>query len=261
MKNNVYDLYHKFSEIRKQGWIKTKSNDLQGVGFTFERLVDKEVDNFCLPDYKGIEIKTFELYTRQVIHLFNATPDGDFLYPIERVLDSLGYPDTKEHKYKVFNMCAKGDEFTYCGYYKKMILKVNYDEKKIDFVAYRNNYNLNIGISWSFKLLEERLNLKLKYLAVIKARSNVINKEKYFRYEHFDFYVMKDFNTFIRLIEDGTIKITFKIGIFRSGKRVGQIHDRGTGFSIKYEDLEKLYEKIDFKDYGKINTNNNQILS
>ena len=252
MLNPAIDLYRKFNEIRKQGWIKTMSNDLQGVGYTFETLIGKEVDNFYLPDYRGIEIKTFELYTRRVIHLFNATPDGDYLYPIERILNTLGYPDTREHKYKVCNIAAKGNEYTYCGLYKKMKLEVNRANKKIHFIAYRDDKDLNIGVSWSFDLLKERLDLKLRNLAVIKARSRIENGEKYFKYERIDFYIMKDFNTFLDLIENGTITITFKIGAYRSGKRMGQIHDRGTDFSIKYNDIEKLYDHIEIKDCRKI---------
>ena len=262
MLNPAIDLYRKFNEIRKQGWIKTMSNDLQGVGYTFERLINKKVDNFFLPDFRGIEIKTFELYTRRVIHLFNATPDGDYLYPIERVLDKLGYPDTKEHKYKVCNIAALGNEFTYCGLYRKMILQIDYEKEKINFIAYRDGQNLDIGVSWSFELLKERLGLKLKNLAIVKAKSRIENGDKYFLYDRIDFYIMKDFKTFLSLIEDGTIKVTFKIGAYRSGKRSGQIHDHGTDFSIKYNDIEKLYEKIDITEYWRIQDptdGNNQI--
>ena len=253
MNSSVLDLYNKFNEIRARGWIKTMSCDLQGVGYTFERLIGKEVDSFYLPDYHGIEIKTFELYTRRVIHLFNVTPDGDYLYPIKRVLDTLGYPDTKEHKYKVCNIAAKGNEFTFCGYYKKMKLEIDYINQKVNFIAYRDGRDLDIGISWSFDLLKERLDLKMRKLAVIKAISKMENGDKYFKYERIDFYKLKDFDTFLKLIEDGTITVTFKIGTYRSGKRMGQIHDRGTDFSIKYNDIEKLYDKIDITDYRKFN--------
>ncbi len=256
MKNNAFKLYHKFLKIRNMGYIKTVSNDFQGVGLTFEKLIGKEFDNFYLPDFNNIEIKTFEVYTRQVIHLFNATPDGDYLFPIERIRNTLGYLDTAERKYKVFNAAATGNKFTYCGHYKKMILNINYPEKKIDFIAYRNNNNINIGISWSFDLLKERLNIKLTNLAIIKAKSTTIDGIKHFKYETFDFYKFKVFDTFLKLINDGVITVTFKISAYRRGKRIGQVHDRGTDFSIKYEDIEKLYDKIDVYDYWKISNNN-----
>jgi len=253
--NPVVDLYRKFNNIRMRGWIKTMSNDLRGVGYTFETLIGKDVDNFCLPDYRGIEIKTFELFTRRVIHLFNATPDGDYLYPIERILNTLGYPDTKEHKYKVCNIAAVGNEFTYCGLYKKMKLLVDRKNEKIHFIAYCDDVDLDIRVSWSFDLLKERLNLKLKNLAIIKAKSKIEDDCKYFKYDRIDFYIMRDFDTFLNLIEDGTIKVTFKIGVYRSGKRMGQIHDRGTDFSIKYNDIDKLYERIEIRDCRRIKTN------
>ena len=54
-------------------------------------------------------------------------------------------------------------------------------------------------------------------------------------------YEIKSFNKFIECIDKGYIIITFKIGYFKSGKRKGQIHDHGTGFSINYNDIGKLY--------------------
>lgn len=57
-------------------------------------------------------------------------------------------------------------------------------------------------------------------------------------------YKLRSFETFISLLDDGIIKITLKIGIFRDEKRLGKIHDHGTSFCIQENDLEKLFEII-----------------
>ena len=58
-------------------------------------------------------------------------------------------------------------------------------------------------------------------------------------------YKLKDFETFIDLIENGIIRISLKIGVFRTGKKIGQIHDHGTSFCIEEDNLDKLYDLIE----------------
>ena len=46
---------------------------------------------------------------------------------------------------------------------------------------------------------------------------------------------------FVKHILNGDIVITFKIGVFKSGQRIGQIHDRGTDFSINEKILINFF--------------------
>lgn len=59
-------------------------------------------------------------------------------------------------------------------------------------------------------------------------------------------FELRDTQTFFNLIEQGKIRITFHIGVFYSGKRYGQIHDHGTSFEIKEQDLDLLFNKIPY---------------
>ena len=52
------------------------------------------------------------------------------------------------------------------------------------------------------------------------------------------------FTLFLKLIDDGKISITFRIGVFKSGKRKGQIHDHGTEFGIDEINLQLLFDEI-----------------
>lgn len=245
MNNDIKKLCEKFYSIQKLQWIKTKRNGDTGVGYTFEELLHKPEENFPIPDFNSIEIKTRRKFSRKNIHLFNATPDGDYLFPIKRILNILGYPDRLNKEYRVFNMSFNASTFTKIGYYKKAKIIVDRKKQKINLVAYDSkNNNLNVYISWSFTLIKERLNSKIKTLALIIADTKIINKEEYFYYNKINFYKIKSFETFISLIENGTITITFKIGVFRSGQRKGQIHDRGTDFSLSHKDINKLYNLI-----------------
>ena len=245
MNNDVLELKKKFDLIKNKGWIKSERLGTTGIGYTFEKLINKNEENFPVPDYGSIEIKTIRKFSKGKIHLFNSIPDGDSLFPIKRLLNIMGYPDKTNPEFKVFNISINACDFTSVGFHKRIKIFIDYVQEKIVLVGIDDNFNdLNLNISWSFDLLKDRLNTKLKYLALVDASSKFINSIEYFYYNKIRFYKLKDFDTFISLISNGLITITFKIGVFKSGKRYGQIHDRGTDFSINVNDLDKLYDFI-----------------
>lgn len=246
MEDNLYNLYKNFLNIKNMGFVESKRKGNGGIGYTFETLLGKCEENFPIPDFNGIEIKTCRKNAKGNIHLFSATPDGDFLFPIERVLKYLGYPDKKIPTTAIFNMNFTAKEFSAIGWYKEGKIIVNRKLKKVDFIA-RTIYGekFPLDTSWSFKMLEDRLNLKLKYLAIITADVKFVNRIESFHYNHIKFYKFKDFENFISLIEKGYIKVSFNIGVFRCNNKKGKIHDRGVGFSINKKYLDLLYDEID----------------
>ncbi len=245
MKENVNELYEKFLKIKNQGWIESKRKGPTGIGYTFEELINKEEENFPIPDYKGIEIKTTRKYSNRNLHLFTATPDGDYLFPIKRMLNILGYPDRENKEYKILNVGMNAKEFTYIGFYKKVKLFVNRKEEKIEVIA-TNDKGIpkEVNTSWSFEFLKQRLHLKLNYLAIVEAESKMINDKEYFYYNKIKFYKFINFENFIDQIEKGRIIVTFKIGVYKSGTKIGQIYDHGTDFSIDKKEIKYLFDNI-----------------
>ena len=245
MKKEIIELYNLYLKINKHGWIKSKRNGPGGVGYTFEALLNKDEDTFPLADFNGLEIKTMRKNSRRVLHLFNITPDGDYLFPIKRILDKLGYPSKTTPEYKVFKMCVNALEYTKLGLSKKAKLYVNREKQRIDLIATTSKgKKIDVDVSWSFELLLERINWKLRYLVIILADNKFLDDVEYFRYSDIYFYELKDFDTFLRLIELGVITITFNIDVFKSGRRLGQIYDHGTCFSISYGYIGNLYNKL-----------------
>lgn len=244
MNIQINELNKKFLTIKKQGWIKALRNSTSGIGYTFETLIGKEEENFPIPDYKGIEIKTSRISSWGKIHLFHATPDGEYLFPIKDILEKLGYPDKDFPEYNVFNYSVNAKGYTKTKENKKVKIKVDRKNKELVLIAKdQNNKNINIHVKWSFDMLKKRIELKLKYLSIIKAKSKRVNNIEYFNYDKINFYKLKDFDTFINLIELGIIKVTFMIGLHKKGKRFGKIHDRGTAFTINEKQVELLYDK------------------
>ena len=113
------------------------------------------------------------------------------------------------------------------------------------------NLNKNLveeNISWSFDLIREKINYKIKNLSIIKAEVKKDNFEiEYFYYYHIDFYEIIDDETFIKQIENGIITILFNISVYMDTKKYGNVYNHGTSFRIKIFDIEKLYNKKDFK--------------
>ena len=96
---------------------------------------------------------------------------------------------------------------------------------------------------WSFELLKEKLYRKLKYLMFIKAKRKYEFPYVYYKYTQAQFYILKSFDNFLKAIEQGNIRVTFKINAILSGKNKGKTHDHGTSFEIQEKDLEKIFYK------------------
>ena len=245
MKNTIIDLENEFKRIKELGWIKEKCKGLNSMGYTFESLLNKEKDDLPIPDYNDIEIKVMNDNAKTNIHLFNLTPDGDYLFPIKRILYEIGCPSKDNRNEKRLYRSFNSMNYTKLVFGRKGIIKVNYIEEKIELVVYdHNDENINIGISWSFEYLKKRLELKLNYLAFIRVSSCIICGEGYYHYHDIYFYKLRNFDTFVNLIAEGIIDITFKIGTHKTGKKIGKVYDHGTDFSIKVRDLELLYDRI-----------------
>lgn len=241
-------LKEKFITIKNSGWIKSVRKGPTGVGATFEQLLGLDENNLEIPDLLNIEIKTHRNYSESYISLFNCTPEGPHYHEIERLKNLYGYPDKRLCEYKILNVSLNASHSTIVRNLYLFKLIVDREEKVIKLQIGDIFLNtIEKEVYWSFDLLEEKLYRKLKYVAYIYAKRKILNNYEYFNYYKLDIYKLKSFEDFIRLIEDGKIRVTFKISVFRSGARFGQIHDHGTSFSIKKDNLHLLYDIINFE--------------
>ena len=230
----------KFNEIKNKGWIKSTRIGPGGIGKTFEDLIGKQEDDFSVPDYYGIEIKTKRFNTREPYTLFCTEPDGKGIFEAERIRLMYGYPSKNYPQFLVFNATIKANKWTKIGdnYFSLKVHKNNI------FLIVKNSKNAIIDAStcWSFEMLKQIINRKLNFLAVIKAYSKYEGDFEYFKYSKMIYYQKISFSNFIELIKKGKIVINFKIGVFTGDYRYGQVHNRGTGFSIYENYIKELYE-------------------
>lgn len=242
---SLEELNQQFLKIRAMGYVKSTRKGYTGIGKTFEDLLGKEEDTSDAPDYKGIEIKTKRGYSNSYTTLFNATPMGKSDYEIERIVKKYGVPDKVLHDKRVLNTSIQGNCCSFVNNSNLFRLEVDYQKRKVYLLVFSKNMNLLEKHSyWSFDLLQSKFEKKLQYLAFVKAWPKTVDGVDYYKYYDIHYYQMKSFHDFLTLIEDGTIRVTFKIGVHRIGERAGMIKDHGTSFQIQEADLLKLFNPI-----------------
>lgn len=244
MDENTKELIKKFIYIKSKEYIESKGVGASAAGRTFEELLGKKADNISMPDYHDIEIKTKLDFCKGNITLFNCTPLGENENEIKRLKEKYGYkdkyiPSEKNLQISVYNARLKavnsGVLFT---------LKIDHTDGKVYLVVLNRSLEvIEKSVYWTFDMLKTRLYNKLKKLALIRVKRRVINGKMHYYYYRLELYTLKEFETFIELLEKNIIFVTFHIGIFRSGKRKGTTHDRGTAYEILEKDINQLYNK------------------
>lgn len=244
IEDKIIKLKKEFIKIKEMGYVKSTRKGFTGIGKTFEDLIGKEEDNLEEPDYNGIEIKTKRGYSSSYTTLFNATPKGKTSLETQRLCNRYGYPDKILKDKKVLNISATTTPVLVAKKYL-FYLKVDKLKQKI-YLIIKDRWGNTVedSVYWDFKMLEEKLTRKLKYIAFVSAWPNQIGNETYYKYYKIQFYELKSFEKFIELINDGTIRISIKMAVFREGPKKGMPHDRGTSFELKHSDFHFLFGEV-----------------
>ena len=241
MDNDMYELSMEIQKIKNMGYVKGVYPTGNCAGITFERLLGKDSDELPFADYNGIELKTKKGYSRSRVTLFSANPDGRYVYALQNLYEKYGRNINGEKRF-LLEINSLKKHFFNNHFFQ---ISVDKEEKEIILNVYDINYNLiDNDTRWSFDLIKERLDLKLNKLALVKCCTKSKNRQQYYWYYKVTFYRTIIFDKFIEAIEKGKINIKFTIGVFKTGPRVGQIHNHGTGFSIDEQDLKFIYKDI-----------------
>lgn len=243
--SNIIELKEKADKIIKRGWIECSNNANGSAGLLLERLLGLSNHNFAIPDYDGIELKTKFINSKFDLTLFNATPDG-YLFSIKRLFETYGYQDHNNKDFKAFHMTFCSEQRKYVK--KNIYAKVHVDRDKrivaLNFYMY-NCMLIDNEVSWSFDMLKEKLETKLKYLFIMYVKRTNFRGKSFCKYLSYEFFQYKGFDNFLKSLECGHIKITFSIDMFKSNYRFGNIHDHGTSFNIDMNHIEDVFTRQD----------------
>ena len=193
MEKEFETIIEEFKKINMKGYMKGINNNLyNSAGLTLENQLGKNPDSMFLPDYYGIEVKCTQRFSRYNISLFSLAFDGPDLFESNYLLETYGIRDEmyQEHKKLIVNLKLNRKVLVYDKYYFE--LKIDYDSKKIFIRIYDNELNfLEDRAFIFFDSLEQRLRVKLRYLALFYASKTVSNDNFYFRYYKLECYKIR----------------------------------------------------------------------
>ena len=245
MNSDILALKEKLDKIKNLGWIECKNKNKSVTGKTLENLLEINPDNFEIPDYNTIEIKSKVSKRENYIDLFCATPDS-YVLETKRLYDKYGYLDS--NNYKILNFVLYGEFLKPINNEYSAKLRIDYKNKKVIMEIYNKDNELIDNLSsWSFELLEEKLCRKLNYVCLVEGDKKFSHNVLYVRYDKYKFYKLKKFSNFIRLLKRGQIRISFTLGVYKSGSKSGKMHDHGTQFSIRKENVKLLFDEIELE--------------
>ena len=232
------DLYR----VQCKNWIESKGNGSGASGKTLEEMLGKLPDRDVLPDYRSIELKTRNINSKYPLHLFSCALDNKPL-EMKRLLSIGGYPDKNNPDFKSFMVRVDAISNKKMGRYL-FRLNVNNKNEVIELLIMYSNGVIFDKMSWSFRELRSRLERKLKYLALVWSMSARAEGKTYFKYYDANYYTLRGFDTFLSLVEAGSITVSFKLTHYHSGEHYGEYLDKGTGFEIREADIPLLFEPI-----------------
>ena len=242
MNNDILALKEKLDKIKNLGWIECENKNKSVTGKTLENLLEINPDNFEIPDYNTVEIKSKVSKRENYNNLFCATPDS-YVLETKRLYDKYGYLDS--NNYKILNFVLYGEFLKPINNEYSARLRIDYKNKKVIMEVYNKDNELIDNLSsWSFELLEEKLSRKLNYVCFVEGDKKFSHNTLYVRYDKYKFYKLKKFSDFIQLLKRGQIRISFTLGVYKSGIKSGKMHDHGTQFSIRKENLKLLFDEI-----------------
>ena len=245
MNSDILALKEKLDKIKNLGWIECKNKNKSVTGKTLENLLEINPDNFEIPDYNTIEIKSKVSKRENYIDLFCAIPDS-YVLETKRLYDKYSYLDS--NNYKILNFVLYGEFLKPINNEYSAKLRIDYKNKKVIMEIYNKDNELIDNLSsWSFELLEEKLCRKLNYVCLVEGDKKFSHNVLYVKYDKYKFYKLKKFSNFIQLLKRGQVRISFTLGVYKSGSKSGKMHDHGTQFSIRKENVKLLFDEIELE--------------
>jgi len=237
---NSTELLELFKQISSKRWIPGVCNGWGSIGLTFEKEINKLPDSKYDPDFNDIEIKCTSRYSLYPLFLFTVAFDGPG-NEIVRLVNKYGHYDGSFSDKKV--LYRKIASEINPKYKYNFLFEVDRDKELIFLCIYNSDGVLLERESYiTFSTLKTHVETKLKKLALVRASIKKEDTMQYYRYYAISFYKLLGFEKFIELIENNILQINIISRIGKSGEFSGKYKNRNVEFSIKKEDISKLFE-------------------
>lgn len=224
------ELLNMLINLAKGGPILSMVNADTSVGRTLETALGIDINSSKLPDYKGIELKSFRANKSNRKNLFAQVPDwklSNFKSSAE-ILDTFGY--WREEDFKLY--CTVSAITTNS---QGLSLKVDSDINQL--IENSNDKRVGDFVVWTLEKLHNRLLEKHKETFWIAADTIYDDGKEYFQYKQVEHTRKPIVSQFDILLEQGVITLDHLIK--RNSK--GRVAEKGPLFKIKPNSLDLLF--------------------
>lgn len=233
-----------FQIIKEKGWIESHRTHDTGIGKTFEDLIGIVENNNRLADYKYVlELKSKRALSESMVTLFTKSPT--FPKRINSILRvKYGQPDKNFPNCKIIHTTVSATRFN--TFINKFGFKLEIDKnlQKVSLVVKNlpTDQIIDKDSYYSFKDLQNIIENKCKYIAVIYADNKKEGGKEYFKFTKAILMSGLDFDKFIKLVNEGIIVYDIRLGVYGTGKNKGKPHDHGSGFRVMKHNLNKVFD-------------------
>lgn len=241
----MFDVLQKFKEdfeeIREMGFVESHRSNNTGIGKTFEDLINVKENNKQEVDYLDeIELKSSREFSGSMVTLFTKAPS----HPQEANTELRLNFGKDEGGLKILHTTISGDKFnTFLNKYG-FKLEINEKEERIYILIkdLESETLLDFNCYYDFKDLKEIIEKKCKNIAFITAKHKKENNKEFFHFQKAVLLTGLTFNKFLEGIKNGDILYDIRIGVYRSGKNIGNTHDHGSGFRVKKTKIKNVFD-------------------
>ncbi len=228
------ELIQELKKIKEKGFVMTHRLGDTGIGKTLEDLLGIEENNFAGPDGIETELKAARKNTASMLTLFTKSPLPPRINSV--LLSDLGYPDKEGSYKKILHTTIEVGSFnTLRG---KTGLKVGIEKDRVVILISNNGKKSGIPTPyWDKETLKKSFEKKYPQLLYVKADARGSGVEEEFHFN--EAWLMRgfDFDNFLKLLKERTIKVDIRIGQYPDGRP----HDHGTGFRIMPDKLDLCF--------------------
>ncbi len=233
------ELLNMITNLAKGGPILSMVNADTSVGRTLETALGIDINSSKLPDYKGIELKSFRANKGNRKNLFAQVPDwklSKFKRSAE-ILDAFGY--WREEDFKLY--CTVSAITTNS---QGLTLKVDSDINQL--IESSNQKGVGDFVVWTLDKLHSRLLEKHKETFWVAADTIYDDGKEYFQYKQVEHTKKPIISQFDILLEQGVITLDHLIK--RNSK--GKVVEKGPLFKIKPNSLDLLFPPSNIYNLG-----------
>lgn len=224
------ELVDQLPDVRSMGYVQTHRPGNTGIGKTLEDLLSIKENNFAGPNGHNTELKSGRKGSPSMMTLFTKSPLPSRIN--RQLVERFGRPTDKGKKvlHTTVNAVSKNTLYGEPAF----IIGVHHTRVEIN----HDNYGDLPTPYWNRTDLENAFVRKYpQNLLYVKADCRGRGKNEEFHYN--EAWLMSGFSfvRFIELLRSGQILIDIRLGQYPDGR----LHDHGTGFRVKPEDLDLCF--------------------